>query len=926
MVQQFEEALIDAVQGDAEMGTYMSTYLDARKRLSEKTKNRGFWPNRGKGSGRKGKFKFQGRGRKPLAVRIAESDCRLCGQRGHWKAECPRRTQSGPSGQAAGRAQTANVMISVNQDLDDDEADVYVMAPEMWQPDVLTPTADEDPLTDSRKSHVGVVLTSMGNKGHKSKYASEQSAKGMWEMPYYQQVRNCVSRLMTMTKVSQPAVRKYEPERSSTTPSPENTGDNAVGQTEKPFAGNLSPVRGEPIQVMPPMSSPDLRTDTIMFATAQAVGILDLGASQTVIGQQQVLEFLESLPADVRKLVHERPVEMTFRFGNISVVPCTKALFVPVDKCWIKIAVVESRTPFLISNDVCRSLGAIIDTNRQSIFFRNLNCEMPLQLSGKKLFLLDFCALTAMKPPKADTPVSPENSSMPRSDLILQSHGHEVEGLPRSTENDHHQVQSKESPACVDPAHSLEPSLSDSLPSDIKSGDPQCALSEIHSEPHSHVLRPGRTFRSDADQEGAAPTEPRCDEDVLRGTGTPSDPLRRGQEGTEILRSGCQRSQLLQVVSEEIGLQSQAGTSDLQPLPDAMDRTTRARASGHPSASQRRLSGQFTSLPQSQGSGWNGRWSLLNDDHRSGDRGGGMVGSSDTTSSPSRIGECQAPRPDRRCTERSDRSAQVADSAEAQRDLSVASSSQTFMIEQCIREYNQYALALGHSKFPLTASSSRDPYQENSILQEMIQYGIHRGWIDESGKLLGPQQPGIDVLEVYCSSESQLTGQSIQQGMKAKRFGLQQGNLCYYEGRCKLYEELFRSRPRNVWLSPKCKAWCRWNQFNACKSPEMAQKVIEAQSQDLVHLLICEAVFVFQRDRGPENHCHLEQPVGSEMLNQDVMQLIVEQTIRARCDFCNAGALKHPTNHQFMQKGTQILTTSMIMHHASVYFNSQMFP
>lgn len=248
------------------------------------------------------------------------------------------------------------------------------------------------------------------------------------------------------------------------------------------------------------------------------------------------------------------------------------------------------------------------------------------------------------------------------------------------------------------------------------------------------------------------------------------------------------------------------------------------------------------------------------------------------------------------------------------------------MIEQCIREYNQYALALGHSKFPLTASSSRDPYQENSILQEMIQYGIHRGWIDESGKLLGPQQPGIDVLEVYCSSESQLTGQSIQQGMKAKRFGLQQGNLCYYEGRCKLYEELFRSRPRNVWLSPKCKAWCRWNQFNACKSPEMAQKVIEAQSQDLVHLLICEAVFVFQRDRGPENHCHLEQPVGSEMLNQDVMQLIVEQTIRARCDFCNAGALKHPTNHQFMQKGTQILTTSMIMHHASVYFNSQMFP
>ena len=56
----------------------------------------------------------------------------------------------------------------------------------------------------------------------------------------------------------------------------------------------------------------------------------------------------------------------------------------------------------------------------------------------------------------------------------------------------------------------------------------------------------------------------------------------------------------------------------------------------------------------------------------------------------------------------------------------------------------------------------------------------------------------------------------------------------------------FRADPRHVWLSHKCKAWCRWNQFNASKSPEMAPKVVEAQSNDQVHLLICEAVFAFQ--------------------------------------------------------------------------------
>ena len=87
VVQQFEDALIESVQSDGEMSTFMNTYLEARRRLTEKTRSRGFWPVRGKGSGKKGKGKpsFQ-RHRKPLALRIAESDCRLCGQRGHWKA------------------------------------------------------------------------------------------------------------------------------------------------------------------------------------------------------------------------------------------------------------------------------------------------------------------------------------------------------------------------------------------------------------------------------------------------------------------------------------------------------------------------------------------------------------------------------------------------------------------------------------------------------------------------------------------------------------------------------------------------------------------------------------------------------------------------------------------------------------------------
>ena len=67
---------------------------------------------------------------------------------------------------------------------------------------------------------------------------------------------------------------------------------------------------------------------------------------------------------------------------------------------------------------------------------------------------------------------------------------------------------------------------------------------------------------------------------------------------------------------------------------------------------------------------------------------------------------------------------------------------------------------------------------DNPIMQEMIQCGINIivGWMDREN-FIDPPNPGVDLLEVYCPAESQLTGQSIRQGLKAIRFGLKEGNL-----------------------------------------------------------------------------------------------------------------------------------------------------
>eukprot|EP00435_Cladocopium_sp_Y103_P067119 s25_g29.t1 len=83
------------------------SYQEARARVKERARSRGFWPlkggkTKGKGFTKKGKNQggfgggsnsFSGFKKRSLAERIANSTCRVCGAAGHWKRECPLRQQ-----------------------------------------------------------------------------------------------------------------------------------------------------------------------------------------------------------------------------------------------------------------------------------------------------------------------------------------------------------------------------------------------------------------------------------------------------------------------------------------------------------------------------------------------------------------------------------------------------------------------------------------------------------------------------------------------------------------------------------------------------------------------------------------------------------------------------------------------------------------
>ncbi|CAE7424083.1 unnamed protein product [Symbiodinium natans] len=117
-VQAFEEELEGFFQETPDLQEALISYLDARNRLLQKKKARGFWPvSSSKGGKSHRGFKGKGRGKSAaqnqLLARIARSTCRACGERGHWRAECPK---YGKPGSMSNKGEATTTFADVPED------------------------------------------------------------------------------------------------------------------------------------------------------------------------------------------------------------------------------------------------------------------------------------------------------------------------------------------------------------------------------------------------------------------------------------------------------------------------------------------------------------------------------------------------------------------------------------------------------------------------------------------------------------------------------------------------------------------------------------------------------------------------------------------------------------------------------------------
>ena len=188
-------------------------------------------------------------------------------------------------------------------------------------------------------------------------------------------------------------------------------------------------------------------------------------------------------------------------------------------------------------------------------------------------------------------------------------------------------------------------------------------------------------------------------------------------------------------------------------------------------------------------------------------------------------------------------------------------------------------------------------------LQSVIQQ------VESTHKRHGPR---LDLLEVMCSAESELTGQVRKLGGKAERFGRIQGDLQTPEGRKKLFVTMASQKPKHLWYSPECKPWCQWSNFNMSRSIASHEEIMRQRQDNLWQAALGIVLFRFQWD----NRCHfdLEQPRGSAYWKIPGMSEIVGNTHWNEFDLCRVGNLRDPLTLEHIRKRLTVCSTSLDFH------------
>ena len=921
LVADFEAAAVELLQDDPELSSAFSAYTEARRRLSEKFKNRGFWStssrsvsqtSKGKsGSSKgfgKGKNNWSQKPRRSLQDRILNSYCGHCNRKGHWKAECPFR-QSGQgsstaTGGTTGSSSLPATTVSVDQSYQDVLPLEFLNLPESSHGTlddalpVLVNTVNVVAIHGTRKScyHSVIQGESYGDNGITLTSSTPRERLKAWGFrnesrePAKMRLAATLNRQRTMSHEHQPRAHAKSPLTVSSHHRPDNPNT-------------------------------DVQDATICFATHGSHGILDLGASKTVIGSDHVAELIQSLDSAARKKLSRCPCNITFRFGNQGTLNSHQALVIPIGPLLLKVAIVPGGTPFLISNTLMRAIEAKIDCASKTLSSHLLSSPVPLHLTAKGLFLIDVNQLIKQSQlshvagdPKrsktfAETFVSDEtkeksDATQPLSSIITQP-------ITNSTSNKEIEttlikfsstpIKSQEQPLKNDTSNTCFPDIRaqnhsiDSI-AVASRGDSQ------HGIPLQSSSCVADSSNDDSGEPGALALGGLERRDHLVWTEAP---------GTDISGS-MGGSRVGTVHDQQIPRVNKGGSSQILEVRDSQDRATGtfSGSGATPSATGRaeppKGSGQangkepghshlFARGSRRLGCG-------IRDVHPSDYDlcSGADIGSrACPPGQNAEHGECPDPSdPAHRRAGRADHEQPGHRGQLRDADSQVRSSetpANISEVEQSIKEITQDWNESIHTTVHSETVAFWKLVEEITVECQEV---LHQ---------TKPMGSPWTVGEVMCSSNSPITQQVLRCGHSAFRFGLEQGDLATSTGRSELFRMIARHRPRHLWYSPTCGPWSSWSQLNASRSLYHQEQYRQLRND--LQYQIALGIVLYRHQILNGNHFHWEQPQKSLMFQNPNLNEIHEHTQACQFDMCRAGDLVDPESQLPMRKGMTILTT-----------------
>ena len=865
LIVQFENAVVDSVQEDRELSAFFSSYQEARKRLVEKTRSRGFWSSgKGKGSfGKKGFGKQKGKGfrYKSLAQRIAESACRRCGATGHWKAECPLNQASSSDGK--------NV-VPTSVVIDHEAAAVAVVEPNDDTGiasflDDMEPWHDPTETRNNMEWCFGVISgMSRGNR-------------------FTEGLKYKLSGVMSNTP------RKLSP---------------------------TSKLRESRPTLVKPICQVDASAEChSLFCSTGTTGVVDLGASQSVIGSDQLKELLEQLQPQIRSQLKRQQVDLIFRFGNHQTLQSKVAVHFPLHGQWFRVAVVPGKTPFLLSSNFLQTIQAVIDASECTLWSKVLKRYIPVYHNEKNLMMMNIndlwgktqestiCQAEAQTPMAGRPTSSGDEFSMKGAPDCLvngknESELQQLEADVRSSCQAHitkvegKQVHEKQCQPHRQQGSESEPAQpSASERSSAASGSSNVSPCAIPCKPRRHGLaqavpslpgkEPGGGYR----------------EDSFGHIGRDKDRFWQGQGQSDIC-SGLSRQGLDQLHADSFRGQREAVSSPFLPVCQIDD------PRGFPDLDKEC---QDQRVQQEKG----GESSNQSQHGQTSGRGGGFrVGANVRDQvKPNRDGE-----PNGACG-RSSGTGDLTPSAAV--DTRTSDSAKDRVIgqfslaaESMIASQND---GKGCEEIPIElmdfefASSTNEVPTFHKECQRLIQ--SLRKELSSVQQIIKPTGKKMKLYEIMCGSESELTKQCHNLGMQARRFGMFSGDLSTPSGRRKLFAYLCAEQPEHVWYSPECGPWCRWSAMNMSRSLEALQKVLDDRRQRLWQVAL--GVVLCEHQVAMTKHFHLEQPDGSAMLKLPCLGPLLSVAHPSVFDLCRVGKLQEPVTGMPIRKRLQVCTTSV---------------